>query len=122
MPFFESSALIARVSSAPCSARIWPRRFASGVGAVDVVDHQRFGGRLDEVDHVVQARCQLVDVLAVERSHEDVLQLGADLAVDVVALLLECLNAVHALVQPVEAVKHLGQLARPPQPGSRRRR
>ena len=55
------------------------------------------------------ADSQLVDVLAIERRDERVLQPGVDLAVDLVAPLLERLDLGDALVEPVVLVDELGQ-------------
>src|SRR5512134_1291229 len=75
------------------------RQLAAVTGRLlDVVDDQALCYRLDEIEHVVKATAELVDVLSVERRDEGVLQAPADLAVDPVALLLERLDVAHALV------------------------
>ena len=106
----------------PVRSRIAARRLASGVGWVDVVDHERLGDRLDPVDDVVQSRRELVDVLAIERRDERVLEPSRDLLVDLVTALLECLDVGDPGLQAVVLVDHrvepVGGLRR----GSRRRR
>ena len=44
--------------------------------AVDAVDHEGLGGRLDPVDDVVEPDGQLVDVLAIEWRDEGILELA----------------------------------------------
>ena len=68
---------------------------------VDAVDDERLGDRLDAVDDVVQPDRQLVDVLTIERRDERVLEPSVDLAVDLVATLLERLDLGDALVELV---------------------
>ena len=101
-----SSLRRAAASSTPCSSRIAASRRASSVGPVDAVDDERLGDRLDPVDDVVEPRHELVDVLAVERRHERVLEPAVDLVVDLVAALLERLDRGHALVEIVVLVDH----------------
>ena len=65
--------------SAADSSPAWPSRIAAsrlrlGRRLGDAVDHERLGDRLDAVDDVVEARHQLVDVLAVERRDEGILE------------------------------------------------
>ena len=66
--------------------------------------HEALSDGLDVVDDVVELDGQVVDVLAVERCDERLLEPRADLAVDLVALLLERLDLRDALVEPVELV------------------
>ena len=56
---------------------------------VDPVQDAGVGDLLDEVDDVVEAADELVDVLAVERRDEGVLELVPDVVADPVAALLE---------------------------------
>ena len=56
---------------------------------LDVVDDEGLGDLLDAVEHVVEARDQVVDVLAVERRDERPVEPRLDLVVDLVALVLE---------------------------------
>ena len=63
---------------------------ARGLGRrVDLVEDAGVGDLLDEVEDVVEAADQLVDVLAIERRDEGVLQLLADVVAEAVALALE---------------------------------
>ena len=59
------------------------------------------------VDDVVEPRHELVDVLAVERRDERVLELAGHLAIDLVAGLLEGLDAGDPLIEPVVLLDHL---------------
>jgi hypothetical protein len=73
-----------------------------GGGLLDVVDDDRLGDRLDPVDDIIEARDELVDVLAVERGDEGVLEPAGQLAAELVAPLLERLDLRHPLVETVE--------------------
>ena len=55
---------------------------------VDAVQDERVGGLLDQVEHIVEAADQPVDVLAVERRHERRLETMADVVADLVAAVL----------------------------------
>ncbi len=109
-PFIFSSLTSAAASSTPCSARIAAKRRHSLGGCLDVVDREAFARGLHEVDHVVQSNGQLVDVLAVERRDERRLEPRIDLAIDLVAPLLERLDLADALVEPVVVLDKLVQL------------
>ena len=67
---------------AVCSRAVVGRR-------VDLVEDAGVGDLLDEVEDVVEAADQLMDVLAIERRDEGVLQLVADVVADPVALALQ---------------------------------
>ena len=66
--------------------------------------------RLDEVDDVVEPARQVVDVLAIERRDEGLLEPFVDVVVDLVALLLERLDLGDPIVEPVEIVDQVAQL------------
>ena len=112
------SAIAARTIRSPSFSRRWtsiqyfsrplkPRRWASASWSsshlldddrglldgdrgrrLDPVQDERVGGLLDEVEHVVEAADQRVDVLAVERRDERRLEPVADLVADLVAAVL----------------------------------
>jgi hypothetical protein len=60
-----------------------------------VEDQQPAGGAVDEVDDVVQAGGEEVDVLPVERGDEHPVQPGDDLVGDLVGLVLQPLDLIH---------------------------
>src|SRR5918999_2543825 len=68
---------------------------------LDAVQAEEVGDLLDEVDDVVQRRRQRVDVLAVDRRHERLIQALDDVVGDPVALLL----ADHHLARELAAVR-----------------
>ena len=70
------------------------RRF--GRDLLDVVEHQRFGGVLDEVEHVVHARDQPVDVVAIEGRDEGGVQQLHGLVRDAVGGVLGVLDELDA--------------------------
>src|SRR5688500_9588928 len=79
---------------------------------LDLVEDAGVGDLLDEVEHVVQAADQLVDVLAVERRDEGVLELLADVVADGVAAALRvpelARQALTLLVGTEELLEHPG--------------
>ena len=74
----------------PVEDRRQPLRLAGRL--VYPVDDERLGDRLDAIHDVVEPGDELVDVLAVERGDERVLEPAGDLLVDLVAALLEGLD------------------------------
>ena len=74
---------------------------------LDAVDDERLGDGLDAVHDVVEPRDELVDVLAIERRDERVLEPAGDLVVDLVAALLERLDVGDARLELVVLLDHL---------------
>src|SRR5438034_548621 len=65
---------------------------AGGGRLLDPIDNEALGGRLDVVEHVVQPRGEVVDVLAIDRRDEGRVQLLDDLVGDLVARVLDFLD------------------------------
>ncbi len=91
---------------------VWSTR---GLGRrVDLVEDAGIGDFLDEVEHVVEAADQLMDVLSIERRDEGVLQLLADVVADPVALALQVAELAR---EPLALVVRAEELLE--QPGAR---
>src|SRR5262245_48573879 len=82
-------------------------RPAGGRRFLDAVHHQPLGGGLDVIEHVVQTRGQVVDVLAVDRRDEGRIELLDDLVGDLVALVLDFLDRVRLGSRVAEVIDHL---------------
>src|SRR6266851_3775707 len=67
----------------------------SGTDAIDAIEHKTAGGRVDEVNDVIEAAAELVNVFAVERSDEGLIQLGEKGVGDLVAFVLDGFNYLH---------------------------
>ena len=67
-----------------------------GRDLLDVVQHQRFGGVLDEVEHVIHARDQAMDVVAIEGRDEGGVQQLHGLVRDAVGGVLGILDVLDA--------------------------
>jgi hypothetical protein len=79
---------------------------------LDVVQHQRFGGVLDEVEHVVHARDQPVDFIAIEWGDEGGVQQLHGLVGDAIGAMLgvlDLLDARGAIGLVVVVAKHVGE-------------
>src|SRR5450756_32334 len=72
----------------------------------DVVEHERVGDLFDEIEDVVQAADQGVDLLAVERRDEGCFQAAADVVADVVPAMLGVADLLGRLVRAVEGAQH----------------
>ena len=68
------------------------KRDHGGRNRVDLVGHQAVRRVLDAVEHIVQCRGDVVDVLRVERRDEGLVQAGEDLVNDFVALVLQSVD------------------------------
>ena len=84
----------------------------------DVEEDQTPDGPVDQVDDVVEADGQLVDVLAVDRRDEGPVDAAEDLVRDLVALVLEALDLVRDRPRPAtpleEAIEDHGALVDAP--------
>src|SRR5260370_32671240 len=67
----------------------------SGTDAIDAIEHEAAGGGVDEVNDVIEAAAELVNVFAVERSDEGLIQLGEKGVGDLVAFVLDGFNYLH---------------------------
>jgi len=73
----------------------------------DLEQHEPRADGLDGVEHVVEPARQVVDVLALERGHERPVELGEQLVGHAVGLVLDRLELLGALIEPVETLHHL---------------
>src|SRR5881397_2121054 len=80
---------------------------------LDPVHHQTLGRRLDVVEHVVEPRRQIVDVLPVDRRDERGVQPLDDLVGDLVSLVLDFLDGVRLGPRIGEVVDQLVEQRRP---------
>ena len=88
MAVFPSKAT-ALASSSACRRMMPARILAEGEGASDLVVQQTVGRGEDEVQHVVEGRCKQVNVFAVERRDEGLVELDEDAVGHLVAAVLD---------------------------------
>jgi hypothetical protein len=74
---------------------------------VDAVEDEAAGGGIDEIDDVVDLAAELVDVFAVERSDESLVELGENAVRDFVAFVLDGFDGLHLLGHARVLRKHL---------------
>jgi len=72
----------------------------------DVVQDESVGDLFDEIEDVVQAADQGVDLLAVERRDESGLETMPDVVADVVAAMFDIADLLGRLVRSVEGAQH----------------
>ena len=72
----------------------------------DVVEHKRVGHLFDEIEDVVQAADQSVDLLTVEGRDKGCLEPAADVVADVVAAMLGITDLLGRFVGIVEGPQH----------------
>src|SRR5258706_10227821 len=65
--------------------------------AVDAIEHKSAGSRVDQINHVVQAAAELVNVLTVKRRDESLIQLREEGVGNLVALVLDGFDDLHLL-------------------------
>src|SRR5207249_776789 len=67
----------------------------AGADGIDAIKDKAAGGGVDEVDDVVQLAGELVDIFAVKRRNEGLIELGEDIVGDLVAGVLDGLDDLH---------------------------
>ena len=71
------------------------------------IEDEAAGGGVDQVDNVVELAAELVDVFAVQRSDEGLVELGKDVVSDLVALVLDGFDILDLLGHGGVVRKHL---------------
>ena len=69
--------------------------YCSGAYGVHAIEHKAAGGRVDQIDHVVKATTEPVNVLTVKRGDEGLIELGEKGVGKLVAFMLDGLDDLH---------------------------
>jgi hypothetical protein len=78
----------------------------------DPVEYKTTGGRVDQVDHIVHGAAKLVDVLAVERRDERLIEFPENLVRNLVAVMLDGFDALHLFRHARVVFEHLYERVR----------
>ena len=78
----------------------------------DTVQHKTASGRIDQVDHIVHGAAKLVDVFAVERRDERLIEFPENLVRNLVAVMLDGLDALHLFGHARVVFEHLYERVR----------
>src|SRR5713226_4463271 len=72
----------------------------SAAHTIDAIKHKTAGGRVDQVDHVVETAAQLINIFTVKGSDEGLIQLGKEGVSDLVAFVLDGFYDLHLFRHP----------------------